>query len=61
MTETEIWVEKYRPTKFNDIVLSNINRNLFKNLIEFEYYFSVGIEICIIFLKSYAHYIYDIY
>jgi DNA polymerase III delta prime subunit len=38
MTETEIWVEKYRPTKFNDIVLSNINRNLFKNLIEMKYF-----------------------
>lgn len=38
MTETEIWVEKYRPTNFNDIVLSNINRNLFKNLIEMKYF-----------------------
>jgi replication factor C subunit 3/5 len=35
---TEIWVEKYRPTNFNDIVLSPINRTLFKNLIEMNYF-----------------------
>ena len=27
-----IWVEKYRPTKFEEMVLSDINRKYFKSL-----------------------------
>lgn len=36
--KTEIWVEKYRPTNFNDIVLSPINHTLFKNIINMNYF-----------------------
>lgn len=36
--KTEIWVEKYRPTNFNDIVLSPINHTLFKNIIDMNYF-----------------------
>jgi replication-associated recombination protein RarA len=32
------WVEKYRPNQFDDIVLSNINRTIFKNIIEKNYF-----------------------
>jgi len=32
------WVEKYRPDNFNDIVLSPINRTIFKNIIENDYF-----------------------
>ena len=32
------WVEKYRPTEFDDIVLSPINRNIFNNIIEKNYF-----------------------
>lgn len=37
-TKNEIWVEKYRPTNFDDIVLSPINRLIFKNIIEMNYF-----------------------
>ena len=32
------WVEKYRPNHFDNIVLSNINRSIFKNIIEKNYF-----------------------
>lgn len=32
------WVEKYRPNHFENIVLSNINRTIFKNIIEKNYF-----------------------
>ena len=32
------WVEKYRPNDFDNIVLSNINRTIFKNIIEKNYF-----------------------
>ena len=32
------WVEKYRPKKFEDIVLSPINKRLFNNIIEKKYF-----------------------
>lgn len=34
----DIWVEKYRPTNFNDIVLSPNNRKIFKNIIDMNYF-----------------------
>jgi len=36
--KTDIWVEKYRPSNFNDIVLSPINRKIFKNIIDMNYF-----------------------
>jgi replication factor C subunit 3/5 len=36
--KTEIWVEKYRPTNFDDIVLDPINHTLFKNILEMNYF-----------------------
>lgn len=36
--KTDIWVEKYRPTNFDDIVLSPINRKIFKNIIDMDYF-----------------------
>ena len=32
------WVEKYRPTKFEDIVLNNINKKILSNIIEQQYF-----------------------
>ena len=32
------WVEKYRPTQFDDIVLDPINRKLFKNILNKNYF-----------------------
>jgi replication factor C subunit 3/5 len=32
------WVEKYRPTQFDDIVLDNINRKMFKNILSKNYF-----------------------
>ena len=34
----DIWVEKYRPTNFNEIVLSPNNRKIFKNIIDMNYF-----------------------
>ena len=28
------WIEKYRPTEFNNIVLNDFNRHLLKNILE---------------------------
>lgn len=36
--KTDIWVEKYRPTNFNDIILSPINKTIFKNIININYF-----------------------
>jgi replication factor C subunit 3/5 len=32
------WVEKYRPTKFNSIVLDPINRKIFQNILDCDYF-----------------------
>lgn len=32
------WVEKYRPTRFDDIVLDPINRRIFQNILEKNYF-----------------------
>jgi replication factor C subunit 3/5 len=32
------WVEKYRPTQFDDIVLDPINRKIFKNMLDKNYF-----------------------
>ena len=32
------WAEKYRPTDFDNIVLSPINRKIFKNILDLEYF-----------------------
>ena len=32
------WVEKYRPNNFNDIVLEDINKTIFNNIIETNYF-----------------------
>ena len=32
------WVEKYRPSVFDDIVLSPINKTIFKNILELRYF-----------------------
>ena len=34
MKNNSPWVEKYRPTKFDDIVLEPLNRTLLTNIIE---------------------------
>jgi DNA polymerase III delta prime subunit len=33
-----VWVEKYRPSQFSEIVLSPINKHFFKNIINTEYF-----------------------
>jgi len=33
-----VWVEKYRPSKFEDIVLDPLNKKMFKNIIEKSYF-----------------------
>jgi len=37
MTEHIPWIEKYRPKNYSDIILDDINKELFKNIIENEY------------------------
>ena len=32
------WVEKYRPTEFGNIVLDNVNRILFENILKNKYF-----------------------
>ena len=36
--ETSPWVEKYRPNKFEDIVLTPINKKILKNIIKLNYF-----------------------
>jgi replication factor C subunit 3/5 len=36
--KTELWVEKYRPVNFNNIVLSPINKILFQQIIDMNYF-----------------------
>lgn len=36
--ETSPWVEKYRPNKFEDIVLTPINKTILENIIKFNYF-----------------------
>lgn len=38
MEQTIPWVEKYRPTTFNNIVLDPINRAIFENILEKNYF-----------------------
>jgi replication factor C subunit 3/5 len=38
MEQTIPWVEKYRPTTFNNIVLDPINRTIFENILEKKYF-----------------------
>jgi replication factor C subunit 3/5 len=33
-----VWVEKYRPTNFNDIVLDPLNKTILKNIIDMSYF-----------------------
>jgi replication factor C subunit 3/5 len=35
---TNVWVEKYRPTEFDNIVLDPLNKKILKNIIETEYF-----------------------
>jgi len=37
-TESIPWVEKYRPTHFDDIVLDPVNRKFFENILEKKYF-----------------------
>ena len=32
------WVEKYRPTDFNNIVLSPLNKEIFSNILKYNYF-----------------------
>jgi len=32
------WIEKYRPTTFNEIVLDPINRKIFSNILSKQYF-----------------------
>ena len=38
MNETTPWVEKYRPIQFDKIVLDNMNRRIFNNILERGYF-----------------------
>jgi hypothetical protein len=33
-----VWVEKYRPTEFDNIVLDPLNKQILKNIIDKSYY-----------------------
>merc|ERR1711968_119418 len=34
MNDTRPWIEKYRPTKFDDIVLDPLNKKLLENIVK---------------------------
>ena len=36
--EGQVWVEKYRPMSFDNIVLSNINKEILSNIIKYDYF-----------------------
>jgi DNA polymerase III delta prime subunit len=38
MNKTTPWVEKYRPTNFDDIVLDNMNKKIFTNILNNRYF-----------------------
>jgi hypothetical protein len=38
------WVEKYRPTKFENIVLDDINKKLFENILQKKYFPNLFIQ-----------------
>tara|TARA_Y100000816_G_scaffold242436_1_gene189590 strand:+ start:1287 stop:2255 length:969 start_codon:yes stop_codon:yes gene_type:complete len=38
MSENKPWIEKYRPTKFEDIVLDDINKKILQNIISEKYF-----------------------
>ena len=38
MNKTTPWVEKYRPTNFDDIVLDKINKTIFTNILNNKYF-----------------------
>lgn len=38
MNETTPWVEKYRPSNFDDIVLDSMNKTIFNNIINNQYF-----------------------
>jgi len=38
MNNTIPWIEKYRPTNYENIILDDINKRLFNNIIETEYF-----------------------
>jgi len=38
MNKNVPWIEKYRPTTFNDIVLDPINRKIFSNILNKQYF-----------------------
>jgi replication factor C subunit 3/5 len=38
MCENKPWIEKYRPTKFEDIVLDDINKKILQNIISKKYF-----------------------
>lgn len=35
---SNVWVEKYRPTEFNNIVLDSLNKRILRNIIDSEYF-----------------------
>ena len=35
---SNVWVEKYRPTEFNNIVLDSLNKKILRNIIDSEYF-----------------------
>lgn len=37
ISENIPWVEKYRPERFEDIILSDFNKQLFENMVEYNY------------------------
>ena len=36
------WVEKYRPSQFNKIILEPINREIFSNILKYKYFAELG-------------------
>jgi len=36
--QTQVWVEKYRPSNFDDIVLDPLNRKIMENIVKQNYF-----------------------